>query len=147
MIKTKLINIIEANARLEYENFYDFNIDKIFISYYLPKEGRIDKRTQYLSIFGEEKKVLDGDGIFFVERAWKKWDSTFSLDRFIKVDDEHRFYSQVLDDLINAINECDYLIITGAMRNLATVFLKDILDIAKEKNIVITLLYWLLFTI
>ena len=140
-MNTKLINIIEANANLEYENFYDFDIDKIFISSYLPKEIRIDKRTKYLSLFGEKKDFLDGDSIYWGERSWRKWESSSFSYTAIKMDDEYHFYSQVLHDLRESINGCDYLIITGAIKNIASVFLEVILDIAKEKNIVTTVLY------
>ena len=138
-MKTKLINIIEANKPLNYEYFYDFDIDKILISYYLPKEVRTDSRTEYLSLFGEEKKVLDGDWIFYSERVWKKYKSPNFNN--IRVNDEHQFYSKVLNDLTVSIKDCDHIIVVGTMRNTACVFLKDILDIAEQHNIEVTILY------
>lgn len=127
---------------LDYEKFYDFDIEKIFISSYLPASERIDNSTTYLSLFGKEKSFLDGDGVYHVERVWKKESLPLNdLAKHIQVDNERTHYSSVLEGLQDAINGCDHLIVTGTMRNLATVFLKVILDIVQEKNIKCTVLY------
>ena len=139
---TKLLHIIEANAQLDYEQFYDFDIEKIFISYYLPKHQRTDSKTEYLSLFGEDKRILDGDSCYFGERGWKNATSSFNIESIIKRDNEHHFYSKVVDDLKKSIQHCEYLIIIGAMKNTASVFLKVILDLAQEKNIKTTVLYY-----
>ncbi len=137
---TKLINIIEANQSLDYESFYDFDIEKIFISHYLPNNIRMDNKTTYLSLFGK-KRILDGDWCFHTENIWKKGNLK-KLHCSIRRNNEHYFYNQTVKDLIPCMDNCEHIIVTGAMRNTASVFLKIILKIAEQKNIRLTVLYY-----
>lgn len=49
-MKTKLINIIEVNASMNYKSFYGFDIEKIFISDFFSKEKLSNNKTEYLSL-------------------------------------------------------------------------------------------------
>ena len=138
--KTKLINIIEANADLDYKSLYDLDIEKVLIKDYLPLEERIDHKTTYLSLFGEKKSFLDGDTHFHVEKSWRK-NNTDGLKLAIKRNDEHSYYLSVLNDLESSIKDCKHIIVSGAMRNTASVFLRDILEVAKKYKIEATIIY------
>ena len=139
-IKNKLINIVEANADLEYKSLYDLDIEKVLIKDYLPLEERIDHKTTYLSLFGERKSFLDGDTHFHVEKSWRK-NNIDGLQDKIKRDDEYSYYQSVLNDLEYSIKDYKHIIISGAMRNTASVFLRDTLEVAKKYKIEATIIY------
>ena len=58
-MKTKLIDIIEINASINYKSFYGFDIEKIFISDFFPIEKQSNNKTEYLSLLRFDSSFND----------------------------------------------------------------------------------------